>query len=296
MSSILDLSSCAYAKGVLLEVFSSNVGLVRVVGEPHPKFIARVNTQRFSIYNSIFMNCDKFDVAYKTFVAKFPQIKERFTLWGKRYSGDKRTFLKNYNAIEWDKKINEEKIKHALFNCEICMEDTKLKEMCKGYPLKKLSEKKRAEDLGWRKSKGDPDKEKKVEKSEEIKLKENEEKKPSTKQVKAIKRKMKIEIEAVKMKSCVERTFGNHISLKQRQKMRLQESFESVPDCKVRSQMDTEQKQKKHIGNSMKWDLNECIREVSQLADGSYVNFSQLARKYHVCNANGDILKMVGKL
>ena len=141
MSSILDLSSCAYAKGVLLEVFSSNVGLVRVVGEPHPKFIARVNTQRFSIYNSIVMNCDKFDVAYKTFGAKFPQIKERFTLWGKRYSGDKRTFLKNYNAIEWDKKINEEKIKHALFNCEICMEDTKLKEMCKGYPLKNCQRK-----------------------------------------------------------------------------------------------------------------------------------------------------------
>ena len=127
------------------------------------------------------------------------------------------------------------------------MEDTKLKEMCKGYPLKKLSEKKRAEDLGWMKSKGVTDKENKAEESEENKLEENKEKKPSTKQVKAIKRKMKIQIEAVKMKSCVERTFGNHISLKQRQKMRLQESFESVPDCKVRSQMDTEQKQKKHI-------------------------------------------------
>ena len=44
----------------------------------------------------------------------------------------------------------------------------------------------------------------------------------------------------------------------------------------------------------MKWDLNECIREVSQLADGSYVNFSQLARKYHVCN--GDILKNGGQI
>ena len=67
------------------------------------------------------------------------------------------------------------------------MEDTKLKEMCQGYPLKKLSEKKRAEDLGWRKSKGDTDEEKKVEESEENKLKENEETKPSTKHVKAIK-------------------------------------------------------------------------------------------------------------
>ena len=46
----------------------------------------------------------------------------------------------------------------------------------------------------------------------------------------------------------------------------------------------------------MKWDLNECIREVSQLADGSYVNFSQLARKNHVCNANGDILKNGGQI
>ena len=104
MSSILDLDSCAYAKGVIFELLTSNVGLVRVVGEPEPKFMARVHTQRLSIYNSIFKNCHKFDVEYKPFVAKFPKLRERFILWGKRYSNDKRTFLSSYNAIEWVKK------------------------------------------------------------------------------------------------------------------------------------------------------------------------------------------------
>ena len=48
--------------GLLLKVFSSNVGIIRAVGEPQPKFMARVHTQRFSIYNETFKNCDKFGV------------------------------------------------------------------------------------------------------------------------------------------------------------------------------------------------------------------------------------------
>ena len=33
MSSILDLDSCAYAKGMLFELFTSNVGIAMEVGE-----------------------------------------------------------------------------------------------------------------------------------------------------------------------------------------------------------------------------------------------------------------------
>ena len=83
MSSTLYLYSCAYAKGMLLGLFSSNVGIISMVGEPQPKFMARVHTQRFLIYNEKFKNCDTFGVTYKTFVSKFPKITERFNFGGK---------------------------------------------------------------------------------------------------------------------------------------------------------------------------------------------------------------------
>ena len=62
MSSILDLSSCAYAKGISYELFSSNVGLTRDVGEPQVKFISQVHSQKLTIYNESFKNCEKFGI------------------------------------------------------------------------------------------------------------------------------------------------------------------------------------------------------------------------------------------
>ena len=68
----------------------------------------------------MFKNCDKFGVTYKTFVSRFPKITERFNLWGKRYSADKKTFLKTYYAGKWSKIVYEEKVKHSLFDCDLC--------------------------------------------------------------------------------------------------------------------------------------------------------------------------------
>ena len=56
MSSILDLDSCAYAKGMLFGLFTSNVGIAMEVGESQPKFMARLHTQRFTKYNEQFKN------------------------------------------------------------------------------------------------------------------------------------------------------------------------------------------------------------------------------------------------
>ena len=39
MSSILDLDSCAYANGMLFELFTLNVGIAMEVGESQPKFM-----------------------------------------------------------------------------------------------------------------------------------------------------------------------------------------------------------------------------------------------------------------
>ena len=148
----------------------------------------------------------------------FLKIKERLNLWGKRYSADRKTFLNNYYSEEWDKTLYEAKVKHSLFNCAVCKGDPELKQIYKIYPLKNYVRRKNAD----------------------VCNKENKETKPNPKQVKAIKRKMKNEIEEIKKKTCVERTFGNNISLKQRQILRLQESFESVSDCKTRTKKDAD--------------------------------------------------------
>ena len=99
----------------------------------------------------------------------------------------------------------------------------------------------------------------------------------------------------------MERTFGNNISLKQRQTLRLQESFDSVSDCKTRTKKDADQilmglkKQHDHTGY-MKWDMEDCIRDVSQLTDGSHINFSELARIYYVHKDKGEVLKNGGQI
>ena len=178
MSSILDLDSCAYAKGMLFELFTSNVGIAMEEGESQPKFMARLHIQRFTKYNEQFKNCDKFNVTYKTFVSIFPKLKERLNLWGKRYSADRKTFLNNYNSEEWNKTLYETKVKHSLFNCDVCKEDPELKQIYKNYPLKKFCKKRNAD----------------------VCNKENIETKPTPKQVKAVKRKMKNEIEEIKKK------------------------------------------------------------------------------------------------
>ena len=56
------------------------------------------------------------------------------------------------------------------------------------------------------------------------------------------------------------------------------------------------QSQFDHVDDTSKWYLKECIEYVSNLPDGSYLNFSDLARKYGIKNENGDFLKNEGQI
>ena len=98
MSSIKDISTCAFAKGILQELFSSNVGVVRTIGEPQPKFFSRIVGQRFELYNQLFHNLPTFQTDRKTFIDKFSKIIDQFKNWGKRHSGAKNKFLELLNA------------------------------------------------------------------------------------------------------------------------------------------------------------------------------------------------------
>ena len=191
----------------------------------------------------------------------------------------------------WAKLSSDEKSKHSLFDCQSCMKDPELKSIYMTYPLKSIMEKKRAEENGWVKT---------MEKMAGKESASTKSPKSPKDRTRAIKRKMKQEIETIKKKTCVERAFGNNISLNQRKKMRLVECFETISECKVRTQKNIEainagtKKKKQHVCN-IKWNLDDCIKEVSNMSEGSLINFAALARKYGVCDEEGKY-KMVDKL
>ena len=137
MSSILDLSSCGYARGVLFELFTSNLGIDRVIGEPQVHYISRIHTHRFNYFKKLFGN--SFEVPYKQFVSKFQKVVERIDLWGKRYADSKKAYLTKYNTDQWGKLSHEKKLGHTLFDCPSCKADQDLKLICKNYPLKSKS-------------------------------------------------------------------------------------------------------------------------------------------------------------
>ena len=61
----------------------------------------------------------------------------------------------------------------------------------------------------------------------------------------------------------------------------MQESFETLAECKKRFANNNvvEITPHDHCGNLNKWDLTECVQEISALPDKSFLNFSQLAKK-----------------
>ena len=292
-TSIMDPFSCSFAKGISYELFTSNLGIVRMAGEPQPKFISRVVSQRFNKYCETFGNEINFTVTHKQFVDKLSKIQGRIELWGKAHFKYKQDFLSKFNSKTWAMLSPDVKSKHSLFNCQHCMEDQELKSIYMTYPLKSIVEKKRAEEKGWVKK---VCKEKTVQHPEQI----PKSKSPKNK-TREIKRKMKQEIEIQKMKTCVERTFGNHLSLSQRKKMRLQESFETISECKIRTQKNIEEinegllKKHKNVCH-IKWNLDDCIKEVSSHPEGSFINFSALGRKYNITNDEGKYNRNGGQI
>ena len=291
-TSIMDLFSCSFAKGISYELFTSNLCLLRMTGEPQPVFASRVVTQRFNKYCEIFGNGINFAVTQKQFVDKLSKIEDRIRLWGKANCKHKQDFLSKFNSQTWSKLSYDQKSKHKIFDCDQCIEDEESKSMYLTYPLKTMLEKKRATEKGW------------VKEGVRKKMVHDPKNNPQLKskdRTRTIKRKMKREIETIKKKTCVERAFGNNVSLNQRRRSRLQESFETISECKIRTQKNLDdikngiKKKHKHVCN-IKWNLDDCINEVSDLPEGSFINFSALARKYDIINDDGNYNRNGGQI
>ena len=56
-----------------------------------------------------------------------------------------------------------------------------------------------------------------------------------------------------------------------------------------------QKKKKQHVCN-IKWNLDDCIKEVSNLSEGSFINFAALARKYDISDEEGKYKKNGGQI
>ena len=87
---------------------------------------------------------------------------------------------------------------------------------------------------------------------------------------------------------CLLRCFGNRQSLKSRQNDRLSQAFE--PRVSPEHPQETKAK-RSPVGkfDKMTWDKDALKLEVESYEDGTFVNWSNLAKKYNVTNTKGEI-------
>ena len=72
-------------------------------------------------------------------------------------------------------------------------------------------------------------------------------------------------------------------------------SFESTEEDSNRT---IPEKKKSPVGNmeKMSWDKEGLQREVEEYESGTLINWSELARKYHIRNSSGDLAKNGGQI
>lgn len=102
-----------------------------------------------------------------------------------------------------------------------------------------------------------------------------------------------------------ERCFGGGQSLNAWQRNRMASSFESKETARKRKAEDDEnqnpmiqKKKKDHTGkfDTMDWEKEQLKSEVEDLPDGYVINYSELARRYNVCDGSGKIALNGGQI
>ena len=81
---------------------------------------------------------------------------------------------------------------------------------------------------------------------------------------------------------------------RQRERRRLQERH----NCEIEEKRSEKRKEKTHSGNfdRMTWDKETLKNEVESKKDGEKINWSELARRYHVTNKRGEIARNSGQI
>ena len=93
------------------------------------------------------------------------------------------------------------------------------------------------------------------------------------------------------------RCYGNRQSLESRRRERLAMSYESAHDAHEKNAAEGKT-QKNPIGNleKMTWDKEGLQKEVENYESGTFINWSELARRYKITNTAGELAKNGGQI
>ena len=126
MGSIFDPMTCGFAKGIIYELWSSNLELVKSENEAKALFSSRINQKRHALFSELFANNESFHVDYTKFIRKYSKIVNRIGQWAKRHTNERKQFVSTFNIKAW-KDLTTSQQEHTLFDCKGCIEASELK-------------------------------------------------------------------------------------------------------------------------------------------------------------------------
>ncbi|XP_065678700.1 uncharacterized protein LOC136093585 [Hydra vulgaris] len=303
--SIIDPLSCGYVKVIVFNLLMSKASL----------------QQRIDEYNSIF-SCQKENFAVSNDIHRrnFPKIKAKLCYLSKRHSAKKKIIMDTFSLNAWIKLSLTEKCRHRFSNCQECVKlnanvlsliptNTKFYKKKASYLLSNEIATGNKENLISCASTLLDEANRKFKKQYFMPITNaiplipdsNLIQKPSRTDTKKLRNKyarlFKCSVEKCFEETAAVRAFGTEISLRKATKIRMNQSFETFANLKVRNEKKNPNKLKDHTGNyTNKWNENDCWKEVVSYVPGTKINFTELAQKYNVINSNGEIAKNRGQI
>ena len=142
--SILDPSTCGYAKIALYNIFTEKQDK-RDTNEPLKNYKGRVFSNQLCKFKEYFSNNENFVVQYKKFTDNFPKIVPLIKNLAKSKKAIKDALLKTFSKENWEE---AEKEKHTPFQYKGCLSNHVLQSNLSKFPIKSKLLKKKAKQLG----------------------------------------------------------------------------------------------------------------------------------------------------
>ena len=138
--SLIDPSSCGFAKVAVFNILSTKLDLPRDEGEKSNEYKGKVLKVKYSQYITYFNEIDTFIVEYRQFGQSFKKIIPNIKGLEKRY---KKQEILTFSKSEWDSLSYEVKERHSLTDCDGCMKNLVYRKTLAKFPIndKRLQQK-----------------------------------------------------------------------------------------------------------------------------------------------------------
>ena len=237
-----------------------------------------------------FRGNEKFNFSRKSLTNNLSKIVANMCSLTKKQQGksNKQTLANVFSKKKWLELAPEKKVKHRLFKCDGCLNDSELKHGLGLFLISTPQFKTIAMEKGilFKPS---------IVKDVEMQMKELVPASLLEKYDTNVRLAMKTDVEERFRLTAVETAFGGKQSLQSRQNIRMFRCFENQQDAEERTlkQLENIREGKRcannHAGNlqSYEWRSQDCLDYVTNLLPGSHINFSELARQFGLKD-NGD--------